>query len=58
MQVIGSCFATTNVIDHLFPSVLYISAKYLDKPEAAMTLRYAAPSPECLFLKCQRIGCV
>jgi hypothetical protein len=42
-QVLGACYTTSNLVDHAFPGVLYIAAKYLHRPELAMIVRYLIP---------------
>lgn len=36
LQIVGSCYNTSNLVEHSFPCVLTIAAKYWDKPEAAL----------------------
>lgn len=37
-EVVGGCYSTCNLIEHVYPCVLFICGKYVDDPEGAMVV--------------------
>jgi hypothetical protein len=37
-EVVGGCYSTCNLIEHAYPCILYIAAKYIDDPEGAIVV--------------------